>query len=354
MSVLFEPIVLGDISLKNRIVLAPLTRQRADENSVPNDLIAEYYEQRASDGGLLISEATPISVETLYTRHVPGIYNQAQIDAWKKITSRVHAKGGKIVQQLWHIGYHSNPDFDPLHRAPPSASVIEREGKPTSRALEEDEIKEIVATFAQAAKNSIEAGFDGVEIHGANTYLIDQFLNESTNKRTDKYGGSIENRNRFALEVTEAVIAAVGAGKTGIRLSPWAINPENKDVSQWISLLKSLNPLKLAYVHFLRSTPGVNNEPETEDVLSFRKAYEGNLILNRGYVAASAEKTINDGNADLIAFGKLFITNPDLVERIKLGRELDENLNFKTLYSGDGGDPSNGYTTYQTWEQAHA
>ncbi|KAJ3097938.1 hypothetical protein HK100_005219 [Physocladia obscura] len=326
---LFEPILLGDIQLKNRIVLAPMTRFRADEEgSIANDLLATYYSQRASDGGLLISEATSISEESLFKKSVPGIYTNEQIAGWKNTLSKVHAKGGKIVLQLWHIGL---PDIN---------------------ALDDEEIEDYIAKFVQGAENAIEAGFDGVEIHGANSFLIDQFLNESTNKRTDKYGGSTENRNRFALKVTEAVISVIGAGKTGIRLSPWAIDPNNKDVSQWISLLQSLTPLGLSYAHIIRETPGVNNEPETEHILGLRRAYGGgNLILNRGYVPATAERSVADGSADLIAFGKLFIANPDLVERIRLGRRLNENADSATFYEAKEGDLSYGYTTYPTWEE---
>ncbi|KAJ3094358.1 hypothetical protein HK100_006158 [Physocladia obscura] len=354
MQSLLDPLILGAIQLKHRIVMAPMTRGRAttlDEfgnANMPNKLMEEYYEQRATSGGLLITEATPICVESQYEKTVPGIYTPAQIDAWKRVTEKVHAKGGFIFLQIWHQGYKCEPENDVLRRAPPSASVIERDGEPISRELTHDEIREIVDLFGQAATNAIDAGFDGVEIKGGNEYIIDQFLNETTNKRTDRYGGSIENRNRFALEVVSTVIAAIGASRTGIRISPWEIVPDRTDVSQWTSLLRALVLYNLAYVHVLRATGGINNKPETDQILALRDAYAGgNLMLNRGYLIERANKTLDEGYADLISFGKLFLANPDLVDRVKLGKDLNTDYEFKTFYGGS----SDGYTSYKTWNE---
>ncbi|KAJ3063725.1 hypothetical protein HDU98_000486 [Podochytrium sp. JEL0797] len=342
-SQLFESLQVGRYALKHRIVMAPLTRSRAEEGNIPNDLMAEYYKQRASDGGLLISEATPIHPLTLYNRFVPGIYTPLQIEEWKKTTEAVHAKGGVIFLQMWHIGYHCRPEFDePLHRLPPCPSVMldEETGAPKTREMSVDEIEETVRQFAQAATNAIEAGFDGVEIHGANTYLIDQFLSDKVNQRTDAYGGSVEKRCRFAMEVTRAVCDAVGADRVGIRFSPWAIS--TVAVEQYSCLLGMLNPLKLAYVHVVR--PYVKESQDGMAVL--RKVYEGVLMVCREYDPVTAGEVVERGSADLVAFGKLFISNPDLVQRIAEGGELAK-WDASTFYTRG----PVGYVDYKTAEE---
>ncbi|ORY36519.1 NADH:flavin oxidoreductase [Rhizoclosmatium globosum] len=343
---LFEPIQLGRYQLKHRIALAPLTRCRADETDgegngqLPNELMAEYYGQRASDGGLLINEATPINPLTRFSERVPGIFTQKQIERWRLSTDAVHAKGGLIFLQLWHIGYHCRARFDPEGRLPPSASVIlgEETGEPKSRELSVEEIKEIVQDYATAAKNSIEAGFDGVEIHGANTYLIDQFLSDKINKRTDDYGGSVEKRSRFLLEVVDAVVQAIGADRVGIRFSPWAIS--TIPVEQFSYALEKLNPYNLAFVHLVRQRL---ETPDDEGLRALRNSYKGVLILCRQYEPETAEKAVADGLADIIAFGKLFISNPDLPNRIRKGAALAP-WDDSTFYSSG----PVGYTDYKS------
>ncbi|KAJ3080820.1 hypothetical protein HDU99_007337 [Rhizoclosmatium hyalinum] len=343
---LFEPIQLGRYQLKHRIALAPLTRCRADETDgegngqLPNELMAEYYGQRASDGGLLINEATPINSLTRFSERVPGIFTQKQIERWRLSTDAVHAKGGLIFLQLWHIGYHCRARFDPEGRLPPSASVIldEETGEPKSRELTVEEIKEIVQDYATAAKNSIEAGFDGVEIHGANTYLIDQFLSDKINKRNDDYGGSVEKRSRFLLEVVDAVVQAIGADRVGIRFSPWAIS--TIPVEQFSYALEKLNPYNLAFVHLVRQRL---ETPDNEGLRALRNSYKGVLILCRQYEPETAEKAVADGLADIIAFGKLFISNPDLPNRIRKGAALAP-WDDSTFYSSG----PVGYTDYKS------
>jgi N-ethylmaleimide reductase len=329
-------------------------------------MAVDYYRQRAS-AGLLITEATAISQQGQGYSDVPGLYGTEQLDAWKKVTDAVHADGGKIVVQLWHVGRVSHNDLQPDGGAPvaPSAitantkTVLIKDGVPSfvqtsePRALEAEEIPGIVHAFAAAARNAVEtAGFDGVEIHGANGYLLDQFLKTGSNQRTDDYGGSIENRARFALEVTRAVADAVGGGKTGIRLSP--VTPANgvEDADPqplFTYVVKQLATLNLAYIHIIEGATGgpreIDDRPFDYPALkaAYRKAGgKGAWMVNNGYDRALAEQALADG-ADLVAFGRPFIANPDLVRRLRENAPL-QALNPRTLYGGG----AQGYTDYPT------
>lgn len=369
---LFDPIQVGDIHLANRIAMAPLTRNRAP-NAVPAGITATYYAQRAS-AGLLITEATAISHQGQGYADVPGLYGTEQLDAWKKVTSAVHEAGGKIVTQLWHVGRISHNDLQPDGGAPvaPSAIIaksktylIDREtGKgsfaPTSqpRALDASELPGIVHAYAAAARNAVEtAGFDGVEIHGANGYLLDQFLKTGANQRTDDYGGSIENRARLLLEATRAAVDAVGGGKVGIRLSP--VTPANDIVDAdpqplFDYVVRQLAPLGLAYIHIIEGATGGPRElPDRPfDYAALKAAYraaggKGAWMTNNAYDASLAEKTVADGSADIVAFGKLYIANPDLVERLRQKAPLNA-WDQSTFYGGG----EKGYTDYPTLAEA--
>ncbi|MEO5797055.1 MAG: alkene reductase [Rhodoferax sp.] len=349
---LFTPLQVGSLTLPNRILLAPLTRTRADAGHIPSDLMTEYYSQRAT-GGLLITECTMVEPGTSAFINEPGIYNEAQIAAWKKVTTAVHAKGGRIFLQIWHAGRAAHPDINNgVAIVSSSATAVEGDihtpnGKvphAVPRALTLEEIPAIVAAFAQGAKNAIAAGFDGVEVHGANGYLIDQFLRDTPNQRTDGYGGSLENRARFLFEVLTAVTAAIGADKVGLRLSP--LNSYNSmqdsDPLALISFLADkLNAFKLAYLHVMRADFfGV----QKGDVLSIaREKYQGVLVGNMGYTAEEAEEAISAGKLDAVAFGTSFLANPDLPARIQLKAPLntpDQN----TFYTPG----AKGYTDYPT------
>ncbi len=354
---LFSPIHFGSIAAKNRIVLAPLTRNRAVTGAVPSDLAVTYYTQRAS-AGLLITEASQISPDGQGYPDTPGIYSPEQIAGWKKITDSVHAAGGKIVLQLWYTGRVSHSVFLG-GKSPVSASAIRLSGHvylpgwqkaefETPRALETAEIPGIVAQYASATKNAKTAGFDGVEIHAANGYLIDQFLRDGSNKRTDQYGGSIENRVRFLVEVAEAVTAAWGDGSgVGVRFSPH--NPYN-DMSDsdptalFTHAAASLKRFGLAYVHVLEP---IGSAPVLAGAI--KQAIGAPLIVNGGYDLASSEAAIEGGVIDAVAFGKLYIANPDLVERFKTGADLNEP-NPKTFYGGGAA----GYTDYPALDRAAA
>ena len=347
---LFDPIQVGALKLPNRILLAPLTRTRASAGHVPNDLMAEYYAQRAS-GGLLITECTMISPNTSAFAAEPGIYSDEQIQGWKKVTSAVHAKGGRIFLQIWHAGRAAHPAMNGgAETVSSSAIAIEGEihtpqgmvPQAVPRALRADEIPAIVAGFAQAAKNAIAAGFDGVEVHGANGYLIDQFLRDGANKRTDAYGGSLENRARMLTEVLTAVTAAIGADRVGLRLSP--LNSYNSmidsDPIAWIGYLaEKLNAFKLAYLHVMRAD---FVQKQSGDVMSVARAkYKGVLIGNMGYTREEAEQAIAAGQLDAVAFGTSFLANPDLPERIKSGAALN-TPDQSTFYTPG----PKGYTDY--------
>ncbi|NLQ17971.1 alkene reductase [Marinomonas sp. M1K-6] len=346
---LFSPVVLGDVELPNRFVMAPLTRTRAPGHQ-PNALMAEYYAQRASTG-LLISECTMVTEGTSAFGDDPGIYSAEQIEGWTLTTKAVHEKGGRIFMQIWHAGRAAHPLLNDGKEAV-SASAIAIEGethtpegkKPYTvpRALTVSEIKDIVSDFRQAAINAKEAGFDGVEIHGANGYLIDQFLRDSANQRTDEYGGSLENRSRFLFEVLDAVTDVFGSGRVGLRLSPLNSFQSMKDSDPiaWTGYLaERLNRFDLAYVHLMRADfLGV----QQADVVSVaRKAYKGHLMVNMGYTAEEASQVIANDDADSVAFGTGILANPDFVERVKAGAELNEP-NPNTFYTSG----AEGYTDY--------
>ena len=350
---LFSPIRLGSVSLKNRIIMAPLTRSRAPKDSgVPQAMNVTYYEQRAS-AGLIISEATPISAMGHGYILLPGIYTNAQVAGWKKVTDAVHAKGGKIFSQIWHVGRISHPSL--LNGALPVApSAIKPAGKAFTydglvdfvepRALEASEIPAIVQDYVHATKCALAAGFDGVEIHAANGYLLDQFLRDGTNKRDDIYGGSIENRTRLLMEVTAAVIAVAGSDKVGVRISP--VNPFN-DIEDsnpqalFNAVADSLNQFNLAYLHVVEGGIGDAGEAKPFDFVALRKHFKNAYMANLGYDKASGNAAIASGNADCIAYGVPFIANPDLVERYRTDAPLNA-ADEATFYGGT----EKGYTDY--------
>ncbi|NTX02578.1 alkene reductase [Myxococcus sp. CA040A] len=363
MPTLFDPITAGDLRLANRIVMAPLTRNRSP-GAIPPDLAATYYAQRAS-AGLLISEATAISHQAQGYADVPGLYAPEQLAAWKKVTHAVHEAGGRIVTQLWHVGRVSHTELQPGNAAPvaPSAvvantrTVLFRNGVPTfeptsvPRALEAAELPGIVRDYARAARDAVEvAGFDGVEIHGANGYLLDQFLKTGSNQRTDDYGGSIENRARLMLEVTRAVIDAVGAGRTGIRLSPVTTANDAFDANPqplFESVVRELAKLGLAYVHIIEGATGGARELADRpfDYAALKKAYrdaggKAAWMVNNSYDGELARKAVEAG-ADLVSFGRLYISNPDLVRRLRENAPL-ARLDKTTLYGGG----AKGYIDY--------
>ncbi|MBS7538635.1 alkene reductase [Ancylobacter lacus] len=357
---LFDPYQLGGITLANRLVMAPLTRNRAGEGLVPTPLMAEYYGQRAG-AGLIITEATQISATAQGYQDTPGCYTPEQVAGWRRVTDAVHAKGGRIFVQLWHVGRVSHRSLQPEGAAPLAPSAVQANTKtyvnnafaPTDepRALTLEEIPGVVADFAHAARCAIEAGFDGVEIHGANGYLVDQFLRDGANKRTDAYGGSIENRTRFLKEVVEAVIGAIGAERTGIRLSP--VTPAN-DLSDsnpqalFSHVVDVLETLKPVYIHMIEGATGGPRDIAPEfDFAALRARFSGTWMVNNGYDRAMAEAAIASGAADLVAFGKAFISTPDLVERLRRGAPLNE-LDTAHLYGGG----AQGYTDYPTLDAA--
>ena len=362
MTTLFDPVTVGDIALSNRVVMAPLTRNRAP-GAVPTPLMATYYRQRAS-AGLLITEATAISHQGQGYSDVPGLYAPEQVAGWKPVTAAVHEAGGKIVTQLWHVGRVSHTALQPNGGAPvaPSAiaaktkTVLIQNGVPTfvetstPRALETSELSGIVDDYRRAAKAAIEAGFDGVEIHAANGYLIDQFLKTGSNQRTDAYGGSIENRARLLVEVVQAITEAIGGGRTGIRLSP--VTPANDVVDAdpqplFDYVVRQLARFGLAYVHIIEGATGGPRELADRpfDYAALKAAYraaggQGAWMVNNGYDLALANQAVADG-ADLVAFGRPFIANPDLVERLKRGGPFNEG--DRATYYGGG---EAGYTDY--------
>jgi len=360
-SKLLEPFKLGPITLPNRFAMAPLTRNRALQGLVPNPLAVEYYGQRAS-AGLLISEATQVSQQGQGYQDTPGIYSKEQIAGWRKVTERVHAQGGHIFLQLWHVGRISHTSLQPNGGAPVAPSAIVAKTKTfvggtfadvsEPRALELSEIPGIIDSFKKGAANAIAAGFDGVEVHGANGYLLDQFAKDGTNKRTDAYGGGIENRAKLMLEVTKAVTAEVGAERTGIRISP--VTPAN-DISDskpqplFDYIVDHLNALKLVYIHVIEGATGGPRDIAPFDYRSLRNRFKGAYIANNGYDFELANKVLSANEADLIAFGKLFISNPDLVERFKRGASLND-FDKATFYGGG----AKGYTDYPALQSAAA
>ncbi|BES85209.1 alkene reductase [Pectobacterium araliae] len=358
---LFAPYSLGPLTLSNRIVMAPLSRNRADVDLVPSELATTYYSQRAS-AGLIITEATQISPQAQGYQNTPGIYTPAQIDGWRKITDAVHAKNGKIFLQIWHVGRVSHVDLQPGGAAPVAPSAI-RAATQTfinnsfaevsePRALALNELPDIINDFRQAAANAIAAGFDGVEIHAANGYLLDQFLKDGANVRTDAYGGSVENRARLTLEVTSAIADEIGAEHTGIRISP--VSPINGVSSsdpqpQFDYLVEQLNALGIAYLHVVEGATGGPRDIAPFDYDALRQRFSNTYIANNGYDLTLATSRLNDGKADLFAFGHHYIANPDLVERLKAGTPLAD-LNPATLYGGG----AEGYIDYPTQADTRA
>jgi N-ethylmaleimide reductase len=350
---LFSPAKLGDIALNNRIVMAPLTRNRAGEGGVPQAMNVTYYEQRAT-AGLIVTEATPISAMAHGYPALPGIYTDAQVAGWKKVTEAVHAKGGKIVIQLWHVGRISHPSLLPSNALPVAPSAIKPAGQAFTyqglvdyvepRALTLDELPAIIQDYVHATKCAVQAGFDGVEIHAANGYLLDQFLRDGSNKRTDKYGGSYENRARLLMEVTQAVVDVIGAGKVGVRLSP--VNPFNDMVDSNPQALfnyvaEALSQFGLAYLHAVEGGIHGGGESDPFDFIAFRKLFKGAYIANLAYDKAKGESAIASGHADAIAYGVPFLANPDLVARFAKNAPLNE-ADATTFYGGD----EKGYIDY--------
>ena len=359
---LFEPYRLGDITLSNRIVMAPLTRNRAVAGNVPSPLAVKYYSQRAT-AGLIVTEATQVSDTAQGYQDTPGIHTPEQIEGWKPITEAVHAKGGRIFIQIWHVGRVSHRSLQPGGAAPLAPSAIRAETKTyvdnqflpvdEPRALETHEIAGIVDDFRKAAANAIAAGFDGVEIHGANGYLIDQFLRDGANKRTDAYGGSIENRVRFLKEVLEAIIGEIGADRTGVRLSP--VTPANgltdsDPAALFAHVMDVVEKLGPVYVHMIEgATGGPRDIVPDFDFEALRTRFSRTWMVNNGYDKALAEQVVAAGKADLVAFGKPFISSPDAVERLKHDLPFNE-LDRDHLYGGG----EKGYTDYPTLESAQA
>ncbi|MDE2379621.1 alkene reductase [Bradyrhizobium sp.] len=366
---LFQPLQVGRYRLAHRVVMAPLTRMRAERDSfAPRALNAEYYAQRASKGGLIIAEASPVVSQGRGNPATPGIYTDAQIAGWRKVVDAVHAKGGIIFLQLWHVGRvsHSSHHGGALPVAP-SAIAIKVEGMKamtadgkiadyeTPRALETDEVAGVVEAFRQGAKNALAAGFDGVEIHGANGYLLEQFLQSRSNKRTDRYGGSIENRARLLLEITQAAIDVWGANRVGVRLSPYGIandSGEPDPMPLYTYVVKALDRLGLAYLHFIepRSSGAGRAEVNWQNVPSamvlFRPLYGGVLITAGGFTGETGNAAIADGHADAIAYGRIFISNPDLPRRLQRGFPITP-YNRATFYGGD----EKGYTDYPVHDE---
>lgn len=361
-SKLFAPVEFGSISLSHRVVMAPLTRLRSKQpGNIPWQLNVDYYSQRASEGGLLVSEASQISPQGQGYPASPGIHSQEQVAGWKLVTDAVHAKGGKFVIQLWHVGRASHTSFHPAEGLPVAPSAIRPAGKTmtaewqnvdfeTPRALEASELPGIVEAYRRAAENAKAAGADGVEVHGANGYLLDQFLQDRTNHRTDQYGGSIENRGRLLLEVVDAVISVWGADRVGVRLSPWGVFGDMGDtnpVALFTYVISQLSDRGIAYLHLIEprssgsSATGPLDRNSTDAASTFRKAFRGTLLSAGGYTAEEAEAAVDSGKVDAVAFGRLFISNPDLPKRIELNAPLNE-YDRKSFYGGD----ARGYTDY--------
>ncbi|WP_122663393.1 alkene reductase [Pseudomonas viridiflava] len=352
---LFEPYALGDLTLANRVVMAPLTRNRAGAGLVPGELAATYYAQRAS-AGLIITEATQVSAQAQGYQDTPGLYTPEQIVGWRKVTDAVHAEGGRIFVQLWHVGRVSHVDLQPGGAAPVAPSALRAQTKvfvnnefadvSEPRALQLAELPGIVNDFRQAAANAIAAGFDGVEIHGANGYLLEQFIKDGANQRTDAYGGSIENRSRLLLEVVTAVVQEIGAGRTGVRISP--VSPANAISSsdpqpQYEYIVEQLSALGVAFLHVVEGATGGPRDVAEFDYAALRSRFKQTYLANNGYDLKLATEHLNADKTDLVAFGRPFISNPDLVERLKTGAALAQ-LNPATLYGGGAA----GYTDYPT------
>ncbi|BAZ43277.1 NADH:flavin oxidoreductase/NADH oxidase [Chondrocystis sp. NIES-4102] len=359
---LLTPLKLKDLTLKNRVVMAPLTRGRAGAQAIPNALMAEYYAQRAG-AGLIIAEATAISQQGYGWVNAPGIYTQEQTAAWKQVVEAVHAQGSLIFLQLWHTGRASHSSFQIDNQLPVAPSAIKIEnleahtpnGKQpyeTPRPLETEEIAQVVADYRRAAANAKEAGFDGVEIHSANGYLIDEFLQTKTNHRSDRYGGSLENRYRFLKEIIESILTVWDVSRVGVRLSPNGVfndmgSPDYRETFTYVA--QQLNNYDLAYLHLLDGLAfGFHEQGEPMTLAEFRKVYDGVLMGNCGYDRSSAEKAIARGDADLIAFGRPYISNPDLVARFANNWQLNPDADMSIWYSSG----SEGYTDFATYQEA--
>lgn len=358
MTTLFDTIRLGQHSLPNRVFMSPMTRGRAEVGAVPTNIMADYYALRA-DAGLLITEATAISPQGYGWLNAPGIWTDPQEKGWKLVTDAVHAKGGRIFIQLWHTGRVSHPDFLEGN-LPVGPSAIRAQGETytpfgkktyaTPHALTAKEIKSIIEDYALAARRAIRAGFDGVELHGANGYLVDQFIRDGSNKRDDEYGGSIDNRLRFLLDVTKALVGAIGADKVGVRLSPTSHYNDMQDsnpIATFTRAAEMLSSLNLAYLHVMEALPGHMMHAEGERVLPhIRKAYQGVLITNGGYTKDSGNMALENDEADAITFGMLYLANPDLVFRFKKDAPYN-HPDFSTLYTPG----EKGYTDYPLLNQ---
>src|ERR1700750_1740909 len=352
---LFDPYRRAPLPLPNRLVMAPLTRNRAVAGLVPSPLAVEYYGQRAS-AGLLISEASQVSQQGQGYQDTPGIYSREQVAGWRKVTDRVHERGGRIFLQAWHVGRISHTSLQENDGAPVAPSAIRAKGKTfvggqfadvsEPRALALEEIPGVIESFRRGAANAIEAGLDGGEIHGANRHLLDQFARDGTNKRTDAYGGSIENRAKLMLEVSKVVAAEIGAERTGIRISP--VTPANDTADSnpqplFDYIVDHLNALKLVYIHVIEGATGGPRDKPPFDYGSLRERFKQTYMANNGYDFELATKVLAADQADLIAFGKLYISNPDLVERLRKGAPLND-FDKATFYGGG----AKGYTDYPT------
>jgi N-ethylmaleimide reductase len=346
---LLEPTQLGPYPLKNRIVMAPLTRNRAKEGNIPQSIAVEYYRQR-STAGLIVSEATQISPQGQGYPFTPGIHSAEQIAGWQAVTQAVHARDGRIFLQLWHVGRISHPCFQPNGDLPVAPSAIAPAGEASTftgaqpyvvpRALETEEIPGIIADYRQAAQNALAAGFDGVEVHGANGYLLDQFLHDGSNHRTDEYGGSIANRARLLLAVINAVIEVWGSDRVGVRLSPsgtFGTMSDSDPMALFTDVVIALDRLNLAYLHLIEPRVAGNETVDNPDMsLSthyFRTIYHGTIISAGGHDLATGEQTLADGDADLVAYGRLYISNPDLPQRFATGAPLNA-YDRSTFYGG--------------------
>lgn len=356
----FSPITVGEFDLPNRIVMAPMTRSRSDDAGRVPPFAADYYSQRA-DCALIISEATNISPQAVGYALTPGIWSEAQVEAWKPVTDAVHERGGRILLQLWHTGRISHPD---LHdgELPVAPSAIRPEGQAFTkegmkdyvepRALETDEIPRIVEDYRRATDNAKAAGFDGVEVHSANNYLLEQFVRDSTNHRDDEYGGSIENRLRFPLEVVRTVVDAWSPGRVGIRLSPATTQPGRADLDSSVmdtygTYLDRLSEIGLAYTHFIEGITYTTHEwPDEIDFAELRRRSPGAYIGNNELSVEQAARMLSDGDADLISFARAYIANPDLVKRIRAGAPLAEAPQ-EYWYGGD----STGYSDWPAIQQ---
>ncbi len=354
---LLTPYQLGPIALANRVVMAPMTRSRADNpENAATDLIAEYYAQRAG-AGLIISEGTQVSKQGVGYINTPGIYSEAQVQGWQKVTAAVHAREGKIFAQLWHVGRISHPDFHngELPVAPSAINPNDKSFTPlgfkdtvTPRALETAEVQAIVQDFKNAAANAVKAGFDGVEIHSSNGYLLHQFFNGTSNQRTDQYGGSIENRARILFEILDAFKEVIDLNRVGVRLNPslngaFGMTMDEETIPTFEYIVRRLNDYNLAYLHLSEPFAPVDNIPYavTEIAKHFRPLYRGTLIINKGFNQETGNQIITDGLADLVAFGVPFISNPDLPERFAQSAEL-ANPDTDTFYTGG----EHGYVDY--------